>query len=253
MVIARRDHPGPPRPALVMHSTAGPWTCWSGAGAVNRLELAYGGTGRFAPPGSLPAGGYGQPSAGGGLLQLPHEPTVSGRRPEPALHPSRSGFKNRRARPEGFGPELRGRGKIPPTRAVVSSNPFTFSGPGAGRAAGSQAAGDGIQYAAFDGARPCQYVGGDGTIVRIKGSPSSTSSRPRPPTASSSPASEVASRIPCAGTRTRTRCRPSRWTRWCQRPSGPHRRPATITDYDPRRTGMYRQIRRRRHDPPPAI
>jgi len=110
---------------LVMHSHGQAMDLLVGAGAVSRLELAYGGTGRFAPTGirfrkAVQSGrvqgeDYSNFHMGlrllAGALNLP-------------FIPSRSGFETDVLGREGFGPELIGRGKIPPRKAIVSANPF---------------------------------------------------------------------------------------------------------------------------------
>ncbi len=110
---------------LVMHSHGQAMDILVGAGAVSRLELAYGGTGRFAPTGIRF-----RKAVQSGRVQVEDYSNfhMSLRFLAGALNlpfiPSRSGFESDVLAREGFGPELRGRGKIPPRKAIVSSNPF---------------------------------------------------------------------------------------------------------------------------------
>lgn len=110
---------------LVMHSHGQAMDLLVGAGAVSRLELAYGGTGRFAPTGIRF-----RKAVHSGQVQVEDYSNfhMSLRFLAGALNlpfmPSRSGFESDVLGRQGFGPELRGRGKIPPHKAVVSSNPF---------------------------------------------------------------------------------------------------------------------------------
>jgi glutaconate CoA-transferase subunit A len=110
---------------LVMHSHGQAMDLLVGAGAVSRLELAYGGTGRFAPTGIRF-----RKAVQSGRVQVEDYSNfhMSLRFLAGALNlpfiPSRSGFETDVLGREGFGPELRGRGKIPPRKAIVSANPF---------------------------------------------------------------------------------------------------------------------------------
>lgn len=110
---------------LVMHSHGQAMDILVGAGAVDRLELAYGGTGRFAPTGIRF-----RKAVESGQVQVEDYSNfhMSLRFLAGALNlpfiPSRSGFGSDVLAKQGFGPELRGRGKIPPSKAVVTQNPF---------------------------------------------------------------------------------------------------------------------------------
>jgi len=151
---ARRDLP------LVMHSHGQAMDLLVGAGAVSRLELAYGGTGRFAPTGIRF-----RKAVQSGQVQVEDYSNfhMSLRFLAGALNlpfiPSRSGFETDVLGRQGFGPELRGRGKIPPHKAIVSANPFNP---------------DPEPVVLLPALTPdvalvhAQYVGEDGT-VRIKG------------------------------------------------------------------------------------
>ena len=111
---------------LVMHSHGQAMDILVGAGAVSRLELAYGGTGRFAPTcirfrkavqsGHVQVEDYSNFHMSlrflAGALNLP-------------FIPSCSGFESDVLNQHGFGPEVRGRGKIPPHKAVITDNPFS--------------------------------------------------------------------------------------------------------------------------------
>ena len=145
---------------LVMHSHGQAMDLLVGAGCVARLELAYGGTGRFAPTGIRfrKAVQSGQVKVEdysnfhmslrflAGSLNLPYIPC-------------RSGFESDVLQQWGFGPELRGAGKIPKDKAIVGQNPF---------------AQEDDPVVLLPALNPdvalvhVQYVGDDGT-VRIKG------------------------------------------------------------------------------------
>jgi len=145
---------------LVMHSHGQAMDLLVGAGAVSRLELAYGGTGRFAPTGIRF-----RKAVQSGRVQVEDYSNfhMSLRFLAGALNlpfiPSRSGFETDVLGRQGFGPELRGRGKIPPHKAIVSANPFNP---------------DPEPVVLLPALTPdvalvhAQYVGEDGT-VRIKG------------------------------------------------------------------------------------
>ena len=108
-----------------MHSHGQAMDILVGAGAVGRLELAYGGTGRFAPTGIRFRKAV---ESGQGQVEDYSNSHMSLRCLAGALNlpfiPSRSGFESDVLAKQGFGPELRGRGKIPPSKAVVTQNPF---------------------------------------------------------------------------------------------------------------------------------
>jgi glutaconate CoA-transferase subunit A len=93
---------------------------------VSRLELAYAGTGRFAPTcirfrkavqsGQVQVEDYSNFHMSlrflAGALNLP-------------FIPSCSGFESDVLNQQGFGPEVRGRGGIPSHKAIVTDNPFS--------------------------------------------------------------------------------------------------------------------------------
>jgi glutaconate CoA-transferase subunit A len=127
MVIAREIiRQGRRELHLVMHSHGQAMDILVGAGVVSRLELAYGGTGRFAPTcirfrkavqsGQVQVEDYSNFHMSlrflAGALNLP-------------FIPSCSGFESDVLNQQGFGPELRGRGQIPSHKAVITDNPFS--------------------------------------------------------------------------------------------------------------------------------
>jgi len=127
MVIAREIiRQGRRELHLVMHSHGQAMDILVGAGVVSRLELAYGGTGRFAPTcirfrkavqsGQVQVEDYSNFHMSlrflAGALNLP-------------FIPSCSGFESDVLNQHGFGPELRGRGRIPSHKAVITDNPFS--------------------------------------------------------------------------------------------------------------------------------
>jgi glutaconate CoA-transferase subunit A len=127
MVIAREIiRQGRRELHLVMHSHGQAMDLLVGAGVVSRLELAYAGTGRFAPTcirfrkavqsGQVQVEDYSNFHMSlrlmAGALNLP-------------FIPSCSGFESDVLNQQGFGPEVRGRGKIPPHKAVITDNPFS--------------------------------------------------------------------------------------------------------------------------------
>ena len=111
---------------LVVHSNGQAMDLLVGAGAVSRLELAYGGNGRFAPTcirfrkavqaGHVQVEDYSNFQMSlrflAGALNLP-------------FIPSCSGFESDVLNQHGFGPELRGRGRIPSHKAIITDNPFS--------------------------------------------------------------------------------------------------------------------------------
>jgi glutaconate CoA-transferase, subunit A len=127
MVIAREIiRQGRRELHLVMHSHGQAMDMLVGAGAVRRLELAYAGTGRFAPTcirfrkavqaGQVQVEDYSNFHMSlrflAGALNLP-------------FIPSCSGFESDVLNQQGFGPELRGRGRIPSHKAIITDNPFS--------------------------------------------------------------------------------------------------------------------------------
>jgi glutaconate CoA-transferase subunit A len=126
MVIAREIiRQGRRELHLVMHSHGQAMDLLVGAGVVSRLELAYAGTGRFAPTcirfrkavqsGQVQVEDYSNFHMSlrflAGALNLP-------------FIPSCSGFESDVLNQQGFGPELRGRGRIPSHKAIMMDNPF---------------------------------------------------------------------------------------------------------------------------------
>jgi glutaconate CoA-transferase, subunit A len=111
---------------LVMHSHGQAMDILVGAGSVSRLELAYGGTGRFAPTGIRF-----RKAVQSGQVQVEDYSNfhMSLRFLAGALNlpfiPSCSGFESDVLNRQGFGPEVRGRGQIPPLKAIVTDNPFS--------------------------------------------------------------------------------------------------------------------------------
>ena len=127
MVIAREIiRQGRRELHLVMHSHGQAMDILVGAGVVSRLELAYAGTGRFAPTcirfrkavqsGHVQVEDYSNFQMSlrflAGALNLP-------------FIPSCSGFESDVLNQHGFGPELRGRGRIPSHKAIITDNPFS--------------------------------------------------------------------------------------------------------------------------------
>ncbi len=110
---------------LVVHSQGQSMDLLIGAGCVERVELAYGGTGRFAPTGirfrkaveegSLLVEDYSNFQMSlrflAGSLGLPYMPC-------------RSGLGSDVLARQRFGPDIRGRGKVPPYKMLVRDNPF---------------------------------------------------------------------------------------------------------------------------------
>ncbi|MBI4800038.1 MAG: CoA transferase subunit A [Desulfarculus sp.] len=111
---------------LAVHSQGQALDLLVGAGCVSRLELAYAGTGRFAPTairfrraveqGQLQVEDYSNQHMSlrflAGALGLP-------------FMPCRSGLGSDVLNKQGFDPGLRGQGHIPPHKAIVSQNPFS--------------------------------------------------------------------------------------------------------------------------------
>jgi glutaconate CoA-transferase subunit A len=146
---------------VVCHSHGQAMDLLIGAGAVGRLEIAYGGTGRFAPTcirfrqavqqGALKVEDYSNYQMSlrfmAGAMGLPFIPTTSG-------------LETDLVRREGFAPEERGRGKVPARKLAVIENPLDPNG--------------GQRVVCLPALTPdvalvhAQYVGDDGT-VRIKG------------------------------------------------------------------------------------
>ena len=145
---------------LVMHSQGQAMDLMVGAGCVSRLELAYGGTGRFAPTGirfrkAVQSGQVKVEDYSNFHMSLRF---LAGALNLPFI-PSRSGFGSDVLNKQGFGPGLRGQGKIPPHKTVIIQNPFSA---------------DQEPVVLLPALYPdvallhAQYVGEDGT-VRIKG------------------------------------------------------------------------------------
>jgi glutaconate CoA-transferase subunit A len=146
---------------VVCHSHGQALDLLIGAGAVGRLEIAYAGTGRFAPTcirfrqavqqGSLPVEDYSNYQMSlrflAGAMGLPFMAT-------------QSGLETDLVRREGFDPADRGQGKVPARKLAVIENPLDQNG--------------GRRVVLLPALTPdvalvhAQYVGEDGT-VRIKG------------------------------------------------------------------------------------
>ncbi len=145
---------------LAVHSQGQSMDLMIGAGCVSKVELAYAGTGRFAPTGIR----FRKAVYEGRLLVEDYSNFnmslrfLAGSLGLPFI-PSRSGLHTGVAKEWGFGPEVRGRGKIPREKLVVSQNPF---------------AQEDDPVALLPALQPdvtllhVQYVGSEGT-VRIKG------------------------------------------------------------------------------------
>lgn len=145
---------------LVMHSQGQALDLLVGAGCVSRVELAFGGIGRFAPTairfrkavrnGEIQVEDYSNFQMAlrflAGALSLP-------------FMASCSGFETDVIAKWGFGPEMRGKGKIPKHKMVKTTDPFSA---------------DEDPVILLPALTPdvalihAQYVGEDGT-VRIKG------------------------------------------------------------------------------------
>lgn len=111
---------------MVVHSQGQALDLLIGAGCVKRVELAYGGTARFATTGirfrkavyarELEVEDYSNFHMSlrflAGSLGLPFMPSISG-------------LETDVLKLEGFGREIRGRGKIPNRKAFVMRNPFS--------------------------------------------------------------------------------------------------------------------------------
>lgn len=111
---------------LVAHSQGQALDLLVGAGCVRRIEIAYGGNGRFAPTcicfrravqeGKVEVEDYSNFQMSlrflAGALNLP-------------FMPCRSGFASDLLEQTGFGPKLRGQGKIAPHKYVVADDPFS--------------------------------------------------------------------------------------------------------------------------------
>ncbi len=111
---------------LVAHSQGQALDLLVGAGCVRRIEIAYGGNGRFAPTcicfrravqeGRLEVEDYSNFQMSlrflAGSMGLP-------------FMPCRSGLASDLLEQWGFGPELRGQGKIARYKAVVADDPFS--------------------------------------------------------------------------------------------------------------------------------
>ncbi|MFH0823128.1 MAG: CoA-transferase [Pseudomonadota bacterium] len=145
---------------VVCHSHGQSLDLLIGAGCVRRLEIAYGGMGRFAPTcirfrkavcaGRIEVEDYSNYQMSlrflAGAMGLP-------------FMASKSGLDTDLVRREGFSPEIRGKGKVPPKKLVVIDNPLN---------------GGEEKVVLLPALNPdvalihAQYVGEDGT-VRLKG------------------------------------------------------------------------------------
>jgi len=110
---------------LTVHSHGQALDVMIGAGCVSKVELAYGGVARFAPTGIR----FRQAVTRGELLVEDYSNFhmslrfLAGSLGLPFI-PSRSGPATDVLNKWGFGPEVRGKGKIPREKMVVSQNPF---------------------------------------------------------------------------------------------------------------------------------
>lgn len=145
---------------VVCHSHGQALDLLIGAGCVQRLEIAYGGNGRFAPTcirfrkavcyGQIQVEDYSNYQMSlrflAGAMGLPFMAT-------------KSGLETDIIKEEGFPPEIRGTGKVPSKKLAVIDNPFN---------------GEGDRMVLLPALNPdvaivhAQYVGEDGT-VRVKG------------------------------------------------------------------------------------
>ena len=110
---------------LAVHSHGQALDILIGAGCVSKVELAYGGVARFAPTGIR----FRDAVTKGELLVEDYSNFhmslrfLAGSLGLPFI-PSRSGMATDVLDKWGFGPEVRGQGKIPRQKMVVSQNPF---------------------------------------------------------------------------------------------------------------------------------
>ena len=110
---------------LAVHSHGQALDILIGAGCVSKVELAYGGVARFAPTGIR----FRQAVTRGEILVEDYSNFhmslrfLAGSLGLPFM-PSRSGLGTDVLNKWGFGPEVRGQGKIPKQKMVVSQNPF---------------------------------------------------------------------------------------------------------------------------------
>lgn len=144
---------------VVCHSHGQALDLLIGAGCVRRLEIAYGGAGRFAPTcirfgkavcsGEIEVEDYSNYQMAlrflAGAMGLPFMAT-------------KSGMETDLVKMEGFPPEIRGTGKVPSKKLIVAENPFN----GADKIVLLPALNPDVAIV------HAQYVGEDGT-VRIKG------------------------------------------------------------------------------------
>lgn len=145
---------------LVCHSQGQSMDLLIGAGCVGRLEIAYGGTGRFAPTGirfrkAVCAGDIQIEDYTNFQMTLRFLAGALGL----PLIATPSGLESDVAAIEGFKPEDRGTGKVPYKKLLVTENPLSA---------------EGEKVVMLPALQPdvalihAQYVGEDGT-VRIKG------------------------------------------------------------------------------------
>ncbi|MCB2226775.1 MAG: hypothetical protein KQH53_08870 [Desulfarculaceae bacterium] len=110
---------------LAVHSHGQALDLLIGAGCVSKVELAYGGVARFAPTGIR----FRDAASRGEILVEDYSNFhmslrfLAGSLGLPFI-PSRSGLGTDVLEKWGFGPEVRGTGKIPKKKMVVSQNPF---------------------------------------------------------------------------------------------------------------------------------
>ena len=191
---------------LVAHSNGQALDILVGAGCVSRLDIAYGGNGRFAPTcirfrkaverGELLVEDYTN-----NMMSLRF---LAGALGVPFI-PSKSGLGTDVIAREGFPPELRGTRGVPSKKVVVIDDPFGHERrrdrppprPHPRRLDHPCPAGEHRRHRAHQGAHA---------------SPTSSSARRR--RRSSSPARRSCPRATCGSTPTRTPCRRSSWTPW---------------------------------------
>lgn len=110
---------------LAVHSHGQALDLLIGAGCVGKVELAYGGVARFAPTGIR----FRAAVSRGEILVEDYSNFhmslrfLAGSLGLPFI-PSRSGLATDVLNKWGFGPQVRGKGKIPKEKMVVSDNPF---------------------------------------------------------------------------------------------------------------------------------
>jgi len=210
----------------VAHSNGQALDTLVGAGCVSRIEVAYGGNGRFAPTcvrfrkaverGEIAVEDYSNYQMAlrflAGALNVPFIPTKSG------LHTDLV------AR-QGFSAQYRAANGMPDQKLVVMPDPF-------------DGADDDVVL--LPALKPdlavvhAQSVGDDGT-VRIKGLTFADLEQAKAAAAVVVTCEEIVRPPTCASTPTRTRCRRSWSTPWCACPSAPTPPPAATSTTTTRR------------------